>query len=350
MIADNTMNCFKIIALTGVSVVLALAAAEGLSRKVMPIAYGQKFYAADGKTPVPMFQDDVTLTPSLSFRQITQEFDVPTTHTARGFRGPAGGFMDSSNPDVVFIGDSMTYGIGLSDTQTIPYLYCQTLKLHCLNLGRPGASTFSAVRVLEHFLSAYDLHPRKVNVIMNVMTTALFGGNDLMDNLNDQPAPAAPKASASMATTKAQAPSDVRQIWTSLIEKRGAVLVHSNLARVVYYKAAPVLRQKLNPALAGEQKKAALAATQAALKELDALAKAKGFEYTIYLVHPMQDLVRGTYAQTLKDIVSIAPKGRVVPTAEALLDQNPVDDYYPLDGHLKPEGAKKVANLLTGNR
>src|SRR5688572_1489174 len=148
---------------------------EGVSRFVYPIQYGHKYFSADGREAVePANKDEITLKPSLTYRQKTQEFDKITTHTARGFRGPKGGFMDPAKPDVIFIGDSMTYGIGLSDEETIPYLYCQGLKLHCVNLGRPSTSTQDQLDILEHYLTTYAWRPVKVNLIMNAMTSSQF--------------------------------------------------------------------------------------------------------------------------------------------------------------------------------
>lgn len=347
------MRYLKNIGLLCFSLLLAVLVAEGLSRVVYPISYGQKFYTKDGVKPVDPFVGSTSLTPSLSYRQLTPEFDKDTTHTTRGFRGPAGGFMDPKNPDVIFIGDSMTFGIGLADQETIPYLYCQTLKLHCVNLGIPGASTISAIDSLELFMNRYDVRPRKVNLIMNVMTAALFGGNDLLDNLRDRPSSSAAVPVATEQKKSQPADSNVSKpsLWQNIVEHRKWILEHSNLVRVAYYQFAPVLREKFNPAFGKEQKKLAMDVTHDALMRLDTLSRTHGFEYSIYLVHPMQDLTRGTYTQTLKDIVTIAPKGRVVSTAEALMDtDNPVNYYYPLDGHIRPEGARKIVGFLTSGR
>jgi hypothetical protein len=339
------MKMLKIILLVMISVAIALAGAEGVSRFLFPIHYGQKYFMTDGTTPAQPLQDTVTLTPDLQYRQIAQEFDKPTTHTSRGFRGPAKGFMDPVQPDVIFIGDSMTYGIGLADSETIPFQFCQTLKLRCINLGRPGASTVTAIKVLEHYLTAYQLRPVKVNLMMNVMTASLFGGNDVLDNLQD--APPIPAQTDTPAHLTSQPPSTS---WTqTILSYRTQMLEMSNLVRVTYYVLAPWLRATFNPAFQKDQLAQGLSITKSELVRLDALARKYGFEYTIYLVHPLQDLTRGTYAKTLEDIVRIAPQNRVVSTAEALMSEGkPSEYYYPLDGHVRPSGAEKIAAFMAG--
>lgn len=93
--------------------------------------------------------------------------------------------MDPGQPHTIFIGDSMTYGIGLADLETIPAQYCRLKKRDCINLGQPGSSTYDQVKTLKYFLSTYRWRPKQVYLMMNVMTSALFSGNDLTDNLND---------------------------------------------------------------------------------------------------------------------------------------------------------------------
>ena len=330
------------------ALIIAAGLAEAISRVVYPIQYGHKFFDAEGHRIFPAAGPN-GLKPSLSYRQISQEFNKPTTHTDRGFRGPAGGFMDPEQPDLVFIGDSMTYGIGLADEETIPYLYCQRLKLHCVNLGRPGASTFDEVSRLSKYLMEYNWRPKKVSMIMNAMTAAQFGGNDFTDNAQHQQMPRPPSGQP-----KAQKPKlakNASSFLKRLIDYRKDLLEHSNLARVSYYILAPMLREKLNPDLSQEEFTQSMNATQKALQKLDDLARAYGFEYTIYIVHPMQDLTRGTYQKTVEDIQSIAPRKNVIGTGSALLDTgNPVDYYYPLDGHVRPAAAQKIAAFMAGGK
>lgn len=328
------------------AVCVSLAALEGLSRLAWPIQYGHKSFTLDG-TPLDPAPDLLDVLPAITYRQKAQEFDKITTHTARGFRGPAGDFMDAPEPAALFLGDSMTYGVGLGDDETIPFLYCRTTGTPCANLGRPGTGTLQAADILENRLTKDGWRPLHVHLLMNVMTAAQFGGNDLSDNMayvppSQAPAPAAPQAIAGTAPAAVPA-------MPPLAFTHEAILARSNLARVAYYILAPMLRRWFSPGMAENDLTRSLDATRLALERLDSLSKRYGFAYTIWLVHPMQDLMRGTWTQTRDHISAIAP-GRVVDTAPALLDRaDPASYYYPLDGHVRPEGAARIAAFMAEN-
>ena len=102
-----------------------------------------------------------------------------TTITAGGYRAPEA----RRNPAFVFIGDSFTFGQGLSDAETFPAIFCRALAASCANLGVPGASTTSAIDRLEHYLSEEQWRPHHVLLFMLAMTEFMGEGNDLYDNL-----------------------------------------------------------------------------------------------------------------------------------------------------------------------
>lgn len=113
--------------LTG-SVVVALLFAELLTRIVYPISAGQRLVSLTDE-PVSTW-----LQPSATYRQVSTEYDALTTITADGYRAP----QVVGNPDVVFLGNSMTFGWGLSDDETFISIYCRRMMLTCANLGAPG--------------------------------------------------------------------------------------------------------------------------------------------------------------------------------------------------------------------
>lgn len=321
---------------------------EGLSRLVYPVQYGHKYYDTDGAPIHPMAGGRYGMAPSLSFYQRTQEFDKLTTHTPQGFRGLPENSTYLKKPDIIFIGDSMTYGIGLGDEETIPYQFCKIMALRCLNLGRPGTSTKAQLDMLEIFLRAEKSKPRRVHLIMNVMTTAQFGGNDLTDNLYDKRVAAhfsAPDTTLKTPTVQTKAG------WRAqAFAWRKPILAHSNLARLTYYVFGPMVKTMMAPDIAMAEKELALQATGEELQRLDTLARKNGFSYSVILVHPVHDLLRGTYEETFQDMSAIMPEnGRLVSTAQALLREDnpgPQAYYYPLDGHVTVEGAALIADHL----
>lgn len=333
-------------ALLLVSLTLAVGVLEGLSRIGYPIQYGHKSFSLDGQPVYPAI-DFTSVVPDLIYRQRSQEFDTITTHTARGYRGPKDSFMDVANPEILFVGDSMTYGVGLGDEETIPYLYCKAAGKTCANLGRPGSGTRDAVNTIERRIGREGWRPLEVKLIMNVMTAAQFGGNDLTDNLQSvqqespQPQPSPAK------TGETAPPPSVAPAFTPPSISHQDILEHSNLARVAYYIFGPMIRSWLNPAMNEDVLAQSLQATQDELARLDMLSQRYAFTYTIYIVHPMQDLIRGTWQETRNHINAIAPHGQVIDTAPALLEGgHPLSYYYPLDGHVRPEGAAKIAAYM----
>lgn len=328
-------NIFKNLLLILVSLLFSLAVLEGMSRLVMPIQYGHNYISIDGREDVDPTRDHLTLTPSVTFRQKTHEFDKVTTHTADGFRGTE----NPDNPDVIFIGDSFTYGTGLADEETIPQVFARDSGRVSVNLGRAGTGTVRQLDILEHFLAQKDWHPQEVKLVVMAMTAALMAGNDLADNLEES-------GGKSYQKKEAAAQKREKNPLRILVNKRKAVLAHSNLARIIYYTAGPLLRAKLSPEVGAEKLEKALEITKEQFARLDKIAQEKGFTYTIYLIHPMQDFVNGTAGDTFAALSALVPPGKVIDTAPVFSGIAPRDYYYPLDGHLKPEGAAAVAAFI----
>src|SRR5688572_4955278 len=94
--------CIRI-GMMGVSLVIALALAEGVARAFYPIYDGRDNVTLDGRPIKDWFE------PGSVYRQVSNEYDARTTITDKGHRVPG----TAGNPDVVFVGDSFTYGYGL---------------------------------------------------------------------------------------------------------------------------------------------------------------------------------------------------------------------------------------------
>lgn len=324
-----------------ISLTLSFLLLEGFSRLVFPIQYGNKSFDISGQNNISIFTRTEILVPDLEYRQMTQEFDVITHHTRFATRGPDA----PDNPDIIFVGDSMTYGIGLADEDNIPHNICKKLHKKCINLGLPGSSTISQVRRLETYLEQYNWKPELVVLIPNVMTAALMGGNDLSDNFRDK---GSEQKTSDKTTPVNRLNSPQKSFAQTILNQRFWVLEHINLARITYYILAPMLREAFTPGLKDEELAEALALMQAQLEKLEALSQKAGFEYQIYLVHPMQDVMRGSWQKTESDIQAISLHAKIVSTAPAFADMKSVSDYYyPLDGHVKPAGAKKIVSFIT---
>ncbi len=327
----------KNLGLVLISLMVALGLVEAGSRLILPLQYGHTFVSLNGE-PINPIKSDLELKPGITFRQVTQEFDKIITHTPGGFRGP----MSPSEPEIIFIGDSFTYGVGLGDGETIPYLYCTALGLACANLGRGGTATIRQLDILEHYLHKTGWRPKEVKLMMLVMTSSLMAGNDLNGNVEEwQDQNQSRQSSEKAEENERLGP------WQDIVSQRKAILRYSNLARAIFYFYGPAVRAKLSPKSAAKELEKALKITQQQLKRLDRLSKDLGFSYSVYIIHPVRDLINNTYEQTNRSILDMVPNKVVIDTAPALLNSGSIDSYfYNMDGHLNPVGAKTVADYM----
>jgi hypothetical protein len=311
------------------SLVVAVILAEFISRLVFPISDRRENLTLDGK-PIDGF-----MIPGSVYRQVTNEYDVLTTITDKGHRVPE----VNGNPEVVFIGDSITFGFGLTDEETFVSVYCKAQRLKCANLGLPGAGTKKEIERLEQFMTEWNWRPRRVVLVFAGMSESFSAGSDFVDNFDRE---------REERRQRAGAPDDDGRPGSGMAERiigqQVFLLRHSNLIRMAKFYAGPMLKSLIVAEPGEERMKIALEATAASLRRLDELSRQFGFDYQIILVVPVQDILRGTSDKTLQTLNSVSPKA-AVSTAPALADA-PADYYYAFDGHLNPRGAKRVAELL----
>ncbi len=310
------------------SILFGLLFAEVGTRYLLPVSPGARMLDLERK-PIVVDDDRLRLPRSLQYHEVAQEFDVLITVTEKGHRVPA---VDG-NPNIIFLGDSFTFGSGLTDEQTFVAQFCDGVQLQCANLGREETGTRWQLDILEEFLENEGWRPTELRLFMLVMSSALMAGNDLTDNLH----------AAQQHGDKLN--HEPRSWFAKVLSYRKLLLRHSNLVRVVYLYFGPYLRSALSPAPKQDELDAALKATAEQLNRLERISQNYGFRYKVYLLYPMQDLLRGSHEKTLETLIPIVPNGQVVDTSSALLD-DPSRFYYPYDGHLNPEGAKRIAEFL----
>ena len=101
------------------SLTFSLLIAEGISRLVFPISERRDNVTLDGE----LIQGFVE--PGTVYHQVSNEYNALTTITDKGYRVPA---VDG-NPDMIFIGDSFTFGFGLDDNENFVSVYCGEKKI-----------------------------------------------------------------------------------------------------------------------------------------------------------------------------------------------------------------------------
>lgn len=318
--------------LVAASLLFALLVAEGLSRIFAPISDRRDNLLADGTRITDFLQ------PGAAYRQVSNEYDALTTITPEGYRAPAA----AVNPDIVFLGDSFTFGYGLEDDETFAAIYCARRGVSCANLGQPGSGTLRQVERLEEYMARYGWHPREVRLFVFAMSGSFSAGNDFVDNYDRE----MNRRRAASGDTSARREESREQGGAAerLIGMQSFLLRHSNLMRLLKFYAGPLIKS-LVVAKPGEERMAiALDATKQALARLDALSRSAGFEYSIYLIVPVQDILRGTAGETEAALNAVSPKP-VVPTAGLYAD-SPARFYFAFDGHLNPEGNRRLAEFL----
>ena len=314
------------------SLLFTVLLAEALSRLFVPISDLRENIALDGTRIGDFVQ------PGAVYRQVSNEYDALTTITEEGYRVPAVG----ENPDIVFVGDSFTFGFGLADDQTFVAIYCRERRLHCANLGRPGSGTLREVERLEDFLLRHQWRPREVRLFFFGMSGSFSNGNDFRDNFDRELRMR--QATGGMDPEPLAAGSDQGGAVEQLIAWQSFLLRHSNLLRLLKFYAGPMLKSMFVADPGNDRMAVALDATRRALHKLDALSGRMGFSYEIYLIVPVQDILRGTAAETLQVLNDVAPKPAVA-TAQIFADA-PADYYFAFDGHLNPEGSRKLAEFM----
>jgi hypothetical protein len=311
------------------SLLVALVLAEIVVRIALPISDRRDNITLDGQV-ITSF-----VTPGLTYRQVSSEYDVITTITDKGHRAPE----VNGNPDVIFVGDSFTFGYGLGDEQTFPMIYCTSLGITCANLGLPSSGTLRQMERLEQFLTDWGWRPREVKLFFFGMSSSFSSGNDFVDNYERERRARAPQATAPDAQ-----PQQEGGLAERVIGMQAFLLRYSNLVRVAKFYAGPLLRS-LIVAEPGEERMAlALEATRAALVRLDELSRREQFSYEIYLIGPVHDILRGTAADTLSTLNGLAPQPAV--STALLFTDDPSTYYFSFDGHLNPLGSRRVADFL----
>lgn len=324
------------------SLLLALLALEFGSRWILPLSPGTQFIDVSGSGVDVVagsgFAGRRGLRPSFTFRQISPDFDALSHTGPLGMRAPE----PNGAPVIVFLGDSFTFGQGLTDDQTIPALFCGSLQVSCANLGQPGTGTLRQMDTLEWRLSYHDWWPKDVILLVFAMSSSLMAGNDFEDTLAERAAAhAALGPEATAPSPLAKAPDQ------GLLRYRQWLRAHSNLVRIVYLWAGPAIRAFLSPPAEAGRLDVGIGAMAEQLKRLRTLSDERGFRITLGVIYPVQDLMRRTHPATLQAVRAAAGGMRVVDTAPALID-DPRANYFPYDGHLNAEGARKVAEVLRG--
>lgn len=334
--ANTIKTISKIAAIQTAIFLCGLVAIELVLKQFFPLPpHGGAYLDANGH-PVRIARDGDTLEPRLDVRHVASEFAARIRTDDFGYRKMS---KENSSPDFLFIGDSFTFGHGVSDDEVFSEIFCSKRDAACLNLGRSGSDTFDQVRILRHEIDARRLRPK--TVVLTMLTACWLGaaGNDLGDNLmfyrreKRSSIEPLPLVRASLAPSIADIMRTL-QSWFGRFE----------IAKRVLVVASSGLKQGVYACSEANELDAAANATSVALGELARLAEQYQFQIKIVVIHAYQDL-SGGFRTTEATVTRALPKiAGCIPTGARFRNEH----YYPYDGHFNAAGHANLAAILDG--
>ncbi|MFZ3047998.1 MAG: hypothetical protein WA151_18950, partial [Desulfatirhabdiaceae bacterium] len=170
------------------------------------------------------------------------------------------------------------------------------------------------------------------------MTTSNAGGNDIVDNL---------EYSNVSDLTRLQHPElkQNKSIGTRIYNYcRGEILQASNLARILKFHAGSQVRSVVTLQIDPQRLQQSLKVTRHQLLRLQHLSLKFNFTCDLFLIHPIQDIIRNTAEHTHQTLQEISPFP-ILDTAP-VFSINPSFYYYAYDGHLNAYGSAAIAQFM----
>jgi hypothetical protein len=367
------MKTLKVLTVQIAILLAGLACIELVFRLFMPLPVHGGVYIDRNGDIVHVAQNEFLLRPNLDLTHKSSEFSKRVRTNELGYRK-----IDNASitPDFLFLGDSFTFGHGVSDEEVFSELFCVKHKFRCQNLGRSGTDTFQQTKILRHALDHYKMRPANVVLVMLAACWLESAGNDLGDNLRDIRAGLSglhssvrPRESGdpflamegghqqkiwiaafagmngggdlALPETALAATGDTAglvrtlQRWIGEFEiTKRVMLVFSRQVKGALYRCSD-----------DREMAAAVDATKAALAQIERLSAEYGFKVAVAVIHPYQEL-DGFYAKTEEAVRRATPEAfQLVPTGADFRK----DDYYPYDGHFNAAGHANMAAILERN-
>ena len=304
------------------SSIFCLGTLEIFSRIVRPIFPGAQKIGLSGKR----FDRVSFNTPGLNYFQYSSEYNAKTTIDERGNRiTPTSN--NKSLEGVIFLGDSQTFGQGISDDETIASKFCQLSNkaIKCVNLGKPGANTISQLKKLKDYAKNYNIEGYTVFNLLNASTINPFSGNDISDcfiadntinNKND---------------TKGK--NYVLQIGRDLSKR-------SNLFRLLRFSAGVKVRTIGYSISAEKVSDRDVECFVRTANDIKLFTNSMNARYLPVIVSPSSEIAMGLTEEILNKIRKVFDEDAVAPNNIS------VKDFYAIDGHYTNIGAEKVARFL----
>ena len=129
------------------------------------------WYASDSEARFDKHQKNIITRSQLKKLNWTKD-SVTYKFNEDGFRGDS--FSDSSG--AIFMGCSVTFGVGLPYENIWPYLVSKKLNLSCWNLGQPAGSLDTCYRLAKYWVPV--LKPKYIFILIPTMYRREFYDDD----------------------------------------------------------------------------------------------------------------------------------------------------------------------------
>lgn len=303
---------------------ICLGTLEIFSRIIKPIFPGFQLINLDGER----LEGVIPNTPSASYFQYSNEYKAKTNINERGIRVTPNS-KKLSLEGVIFLGDSQTFGQGLSDEETIASKFCELSKkeINCINLGVPGANTISQLEKLKDFANEKDIENFTVFNLLHASTVNAFSGNDVSDCL------AYGNKNEVIEKNNYKRKDFLLKIGRSLSRK-------SNLFRLVRFNIASKIKTYgfvLSPNTVFDRDIECFVKSAGEIKSFTNSLKAR---YLPIIISPSAEIAMGLRETNLNKIKEVFDENALSP------DNILLEDFYPIDGHYNASGAEKIARFL----
>jgi hypothetical protein len=253
-----------------------------------------------------------------------------------GFRNPE----TYEQADIVLLGDSMIYGHGAEEQDTVRYYLARDLSMTVANLGMQGAAIHNEYQILRHY--GLSLDPRFVVVffLANDVST------DLQTYLTDD----------EMLRFIQSPPDQLEVDYFEPVQRTDADRLLDDLKSFYSVRALDILRRLLGIGVPDasaarihrwtQRESLAMLFNGEALKRMDAMAAQQGAQLLHVFVYTGGTYYRGedAYEESLRNVCRRNGIGwlSLREAMQSVRDRG-LDPFLPGDGHFSAAGAKAAA-------
>ena len=327
---------FKIITYNLIFLFFLFFLFELILKSYFPRVHGGVYYNFDNNIKtIPSLPDPYILKKNKKFIHKSNEFNSIVTSTDYGNR--VSNEIDVAKT-LLFIGDSFTYGHGVSDNETFAYLYCTFKKIRCVNLGKPGTDQGSQFEILKTYLNNVNVEIYNIKLFLFISCNLNTSGNDIMANLKRY------NENFNMPSQEASSKKQISSFnISSLIHLSKNLIYKSEILKRISSIFISQLKSNLQSCSDINDLDKAFSATKFYIDKITEMAKMNNATIKLFAILPYYELQNAS-SKVLMDNY-LKPENLNISIINNLLP----DHYYKFDGHLNKIGHKKIHDYLLKN-